>query len=190
MVVDISQPESLTRIAELQMRVFSGLMPISEEYASLPILDGFNWAEQLSAIDSCQWYLVVFRSVRRADADGALLTAADDLAHDDAIHRPGFLHYFKGTPNARDECLSFCVWTDQAAARHAGRRPAHQAAMQLTAGMYETYVLERYLLRKAAGGPVTVERIEAQPAGGSTPSDTPTSAYSRAQEAEDTAASK
>lgn len=159
MVVDTSPTDDVAPAAGTQAAAFDALMPTSPDYARLPILDGFSWTEQLSSIDSGRWYLVVFRSVCRPDADMALLIAADDLAFEDALRQPGFLHYFKGTPNARGECLSFCLWTDQAAAQHAGRQPAHQAAMQLVADMYVSYVLERYRIGKAYGGRVWVKRL-------------------------------
>jgi hypothetical protein len=145
---------------EVQAEILSGLVPITADYAAVPIGEGFNWTEQFSHINSGQWYLVVFRSIRRADADVALLTEMDDRAYEEALNRPGLLYYFKGTANVVGECLSFCIWTGQAAAQHARDQPEHQAAMQLVAAMYESYQLERWLLRKQADGPLTQERLD------------------------------
>jgi hypothetical protein len=129
---------------------FGLVVPGSPDYATLPLLDGFTWQEHLAESDPGQWYVVAFRSVRLPDADAALLTAADDWAYEEAARHPGFLHYFKGIANARGECLSFCVWKRREDAQEAGRQQGHQAAMQLTASMYQTYQLERYILRKPA----------------------------------------
>lgn len=145
---------------ELQAEILNGLIPITPEYAAVPIGEGFNWTERFSHIDSGHWYLVVFRSVRRADADMALLTDMDERAYQEALTRPGLLHYFKGTANVRGECLSFCIWAQQAAAQHAKEQPAHRAAMQLVAAMYESYQLERWLLDKGTGGSLIMARLD------------------------------
>src|SRR5215204_7659156 len=49
------------------------LCPIDSAYANLPIEEGFNWSSCLGDARFEGLYLVVFRSVRRAAADLALL---------------------------------------------------------------------------------------------------------------------
>lgn len=104
--------------------------------------DAFTWAASSAAIEAGEWYLVAFRSVRRATADEARLTAYDDLAHAEAEGCPGFVHYTKG-PTADDgSCLSFCLWTTRHDARVAAGQTAHAEAALLVHEMYESYRLE------------------------------------------------
>ncbi len=130
---------------------FELLTPIAADYATLPVLDGFNWADCFRTVEAGCWYLVVFRSVRREGADTDLLTEFDDHAYDEALGSGGLLHYFKGSLGPRRECLSFCVWESREQARAALRLPRHIAAARLAATMYESYGLERYMLCKHAG---------------------------------------
>ena len=57
------------------------LEPASEQYATLPVADAFTWRDAGTDLGDGEWYLVAFRSVRRADADEARLTLFDELAH-------------------------------------------------------------------------------------------------------------
>lgn len=136
-------------------RTLEALAPVGPDFATRPILDAFNWSEALDGIGSLDWHLVVFRSVRRPDADLALLTEYDDLAHEEASHAAGFLHYFKGCATEDGHCLSFCLWQDSVQAHLAGMRPQHRTAMSITVAMYESYRLERYrLVRRGAHSPL------------------------------------
>lgn len=130
---------------------FELLAPIAPDYATLPILEGFNWTDCFRDVEAGYWYLVVFRSVRRECADSDLLTEFDDHAYDEALGSGGLLHYFKGELSPRRECLSFCIWASREQARAALHLPRHAAAARLAATMYESYRLERYLLSKHAG---------------------------------------
>jgi hypothetical protein len=96
-------------------------------------------------------YLVVFRSVRRAAADLALLKEHDDQAYAAALEAGGLLRYFKGEVNGRRECLSFCLWESREQAVVASGCATHRRAAQLSAEMYESYELERYDLVKTGG---------------------------------------
>ena len=125
------------------------LSPIHPDHATLPIQEGFNWSSCLADVPFDRLYLVVFRSVRRATADFALLKKHDDRAYADALEAGGLLHYFKGEMNQRRECLSFCLWESRQQAQRASARPSHAAATRLTAQMYESYYLERYEVIKS-----------------------------------------
>lgn len=132
-----------------------GLRPVGEDYATLPVADAFNWDEAAGSLPDGEWYLVVFRSIRRDDADEAKLERYDDRAHADAAASPGFVHYFKG-PKARDgSCLSFCLWNSRAEARAAAGKPLHVEAVSLIDEMYALYTLEFHRVRREAGGPLT-----------------------------------
>jgi hypothetical protein len=124
------------------------LCPIDPAYANLPIEEGFNWSSCLGDARFEGLYLVVFRSVRRAAADLALLEEHDDQAYAAALEAGGLLRYFKGEVNGRRECLSFCLWETREQAIRAAGAAAHQSAADLSVRMYESYVLDRYCLKK------------------------------------------
>lgn len=130
---------------------FSHLTPVREDYPLRSIEQGFNWSECAAGIDLASLYLVVFRSVRRSDADLELLREFDDRAHEDASHAPGFVHYFKGQVTPERYCLSFCLWRSRQEARAASDRQAHCEAADLVARMYESYELERHMLHMRHG---------------------------------------
>src|SRR5215211_1797321 len=126
------------------------IAPRHEDYAILPIEDAFDWSS-LSFCDFEQLYLVVFRSLRRPDADLDLLHEHDDRAYEEALASGGLLRYFKGHANERDECLSFCLWETGEQAREAAASASHHSAASITAQTYLSYTLERYRLKKEAG---------------------------------------
>lgn len=132
------------------LHAFQSLVPLTPEYATWPIVDGFNWQECGAQVAPGRWYLVVFRSVRRDTADDIVLTEFDDQAHIESLTAGGLLFYFKGALTARRECLSFCLWESQEQARRASALPLHRRAMSIVAEMYESYQLERYIVAKAS----------------------------------------
>ena len=145
------------------MDVLHGLAPVSEGYADLPIADAFDWQAKGGGLGNGEWYLVAFRSTRRAGADEERLTTFDELAHQEAASSPGFVHYFKG-PAARDgSCLSFCLWQTRADARAAAGRPDHVRAVSLINEMYEAYSLEFHRLTREAGGLLNFEPYDRAP---------------------------
>lgn len=130
---------------------------MGDAYATLPIAEAFNWEAGTAPLGEGEWYLVAFRSIRRADADETRLTAYDDLAHAEAAASAGFVHYFKGPAAADRSCLSFCLWESRAEARAAAGRPAHVRAVSLIAEMYEQYSLEFHRLTRGADGTLAFE---------------------------------
>lgn len=124
------------------------ISPTHSNYATLPVQDGFNWSTSLSGCDFDRLYLVVFRSVRRKTADLQLLIEHDDRAYEEALKSGGLLRYFKGYANERGECMSFCLWDTREQARKAAGAASHQSAASITAQTYESYVLDRYWLKK------------------------------------------
>jgi hypothetical protein len=139
---------------------FRLLRPLTSDYAQLPILEGFNWAECLADVDAGQWYLVVFRSIRRESADPLVLKMLDDRAYEEASAATGLFYYFRGDLNLRRECLSFCLWESQARAEAATRQQAHEAAAVRTDELYESFELERWIVNKNPGS----SRLEIWPA--------------------------
>jgi hypothetical protein len=133
------------------MDALQGLHPTDDGYATLPIAEAFNWGEATAVLGDGEWYLVAFRSVRRAGADEIRLELFDELAHQEAATAPGFVHYFKGPKAADGSCLSFCLWDSRGHARAAAGRPAHVRAVGLIDEMYELYTLEFHRVTRAAG---------------------------------------
>ena len=148
------------------MDALQALGPVSERYAVLPIADAFNWQASTAELGDGEWYLVAFRSVRRADADEERLTLFDELAHQEAMSSPGFVHYFKGPRAVDGSCLSFCLWNSRADARAASSRPDHVRAVSLIDEMYESYTLEFHRVARRDGGALTFEPYDPVPAHG------------------------
>jgi len=140
------------------------ISPIYPDYAARPIRDGFSWSTSLAGCPFDRLYLVVFRSVRRPDADLELLREHDDRAYAEALDSGGLLRYFKGEANERRECLSFCLWETRKQAIEAVGAVSHQSAAAISVRMYESYVLDRYWLKKvltARGERLIFEPIQA-----------------------------
>jgi hypothetical protein len=148
------------------MELLQRLAPVSETYATLPVRDAFNWQDASAELGDGEWYLVAFRSIRRADADEERLALFDELAHQEAATSPGFVHYFKGPQASDGSCLSFCLWQSRADARAAAGRPDHVRAVSLIGEMYESYTLEFHRVTRAAGGALAFEPYDRAPAHG------------------------
>ena len=145
------------------MDALDRLQPISDRYATLPIEQAFDWSDAARQLGVGEWYLVVFRSIRRSGADEGRLMAFDERAHAEAAGAPGFVHYFKGPSVADGSCLSFCIWTGRAEARAAAGRPHHTEAVTLLDEMYEDYRLELIRLRGHADGRLEFEPYDRPP---------------------------
>jgi hypothetical protein len=133
------------------------ISPKHPDYATLPIQTGFDWSP-ISGCSFDQLYLVIFRSVRRPDADLVLLREHDDRAYEEALKSGGLLRYFKGQANDRGGCLSFCLWETREQAWEAASAASHRSAANITGSTYLSYALERYWLEKS-GGKLVFERI-------------------------------
>lgn len=145
------------------MDALAALQPISDRYATLPIDQAFDWSAVGRQLGAGEWYLVVFRSVRRPGADERRLTEFDDRAHVEAASSPGYVHYFKGPSAADGSCLSFCIWSSRADARAAAGRPNHAEAVTLLDEMYQDYRLELIRLRGQADGQLSFEPYDRPP---------------------------
>ncbi len=139
------------------MDALSLLAPVAADYASRPIAEAFNWHEAATDLADGEWYLVAFRSIRKANADEARLNEFDERAHVEASAAPGYVHYFKGPAASDGSCLSFCLWQTRADARAAAGRPDHVRAVSLIDEMYERYTLEFHRVSRHAGGSVMFE---------------------------------
>jgi len=133
---------------EIVHRACQRICPIYQDYATRPIQDGFSWSSSRAGCTFERLYLVVFRSVRLANADLDLLYEHDDRAYENALESGGLLRYFKGEANERGECLSFCLWERREQAIEAAGAAAHRSAADISVLMYESFVLERYRLKQ------------------------------------------
>ncbi len=124
------------------------ISPEHPDYATRTIGEGFTWASSLAGCRFDRLYLVVFRSVRRPTADLDLLRERDDRAYAEALESGGLLRYFKGHANERGECLSFCLWETREQAVNAAGAASHRSAADISVEMYESYVLDRYWLKR------------------------------------------
>jgi hypothetical protein len=129
------------------------LVPVKAGYQTAPILEAFNWSYTLSDIEWGRWYLIVFRSVRHPDVDHSFLTAHDDVAFAEALRSGGLLRYYKGAMDRDRHCVSLCLCEKRRQAQVATALPDHERAAQLTNRFYESYDVERYILRKRKGFP-------------------------------------
>jgi hypothetical protein len=127
-------------------RACQQISPLHPDYATRPILEGFDWVSSLADCPFDRLYLVVFRSVRRQEADLVMLHEHDDRAFEEARESGGLLRYFKGHANEQGQCLSFCLWETRKQARRAANAASHHSAAAVSAQMYVSYVLERYWL--------------------------------------------
>lgn len=87
-------------------------------------------------------YVVVFRSVVRADANRDLLRWLDTAAHAEAITSGGLLEYVAGSDDGAK--ASVCVWASRDHADKASRLPMHQRAVAHAPGMYESWTITTY----------------------------------------------
>ncbi len=129
-------------------RACQRISPLNPDYATRPVEDGFDWSSSLLGCDFDRLYLVVFRSVRQPTADLDLLREHDDRAYAEALESGGLLRYFKGQANERRECLSFCLWETREQALKAAAAGSHRSAAGISVDMYESYLLDRYWLKK------------------------------------------
>src|SRR6202163_3751450 len=113
------------------MDALERLRPVSDRYAEVPVEAAFTWSDVAADLPVGEWYMVVFRSVRRPDTDEDRLDADDNWAHEEATGAPGFQHYFRGPIGSDGACMSFCFWTSRAEARAAAGRPAHGRAVAI-----------------------------------------------------------
>ena len=74
------------------MDALAALVPVSEAYATLPVADAFDWSGVARQLGVGEWYMVAFRSIRRADADEERLSEFDERAHLEAATAPGFIY--------------------------------------------------------------------------------------------------
>lgn len=118
-------PLNFLRLTELDapLRFFALALTqwkaIRSDYATAPYMATFNWSEvftilrRLCAQAGMQWrrtafYVVIFRSRLRADADRDRLGELDQMSHQEACASGGLLHYWFGSPDDEMRNLATC----------------------------------------------------------------------------------
>jgi hypothetical protein len=130
--------------------------PQDPNYRVSPIQQGFDWPGIFASIAASRdattedLYLVVFRSVRKPNVDGAWITMLDEAAHTEAKQSSALLHYFAGSLDDGRRAISWCLWTDRTAARLALSGPAHQEAAREARELYDTFSIELYDVSRTA----------------------------------------
>ncbi|GAA5929465.1 uncharacterized protein JCM15063_004157 [Sporobolomyces koalae] len=167
---------AITPLSAALHHALHALRPVTRHYAISPYATSFNWRDlELSRLSDDElakereWYIVAFRSKRRrgfTEQESKALYSADREAHEEAIQAGGLLCYWFGAPwplsRTRDDVvddrgdlagrnLATCIWQSRAEALLAMRGEKHKLAAQLASQSYESYTLERYLLRKEPG---------------------------------------
>lgn len=113
---------NLTELAT-QERLFAialtRLQSTRPDYAIAPYLDSFDWSAIFALLrDLCthtgihwqqqEFYLVIFRSKLRSDADRDRLGELDQKSHQEACASGGLLTYWFGTPDTEMRNLATC----------------------------------------------------------------------------------
>ncbi|KAJ0424666.1 hypothetical protein BJY00DRAFT_276114 [Aspergillus carlsbadensis] len=135
----------------LLAQALTALTPIRDDYATGPYTESFNWTavfkklHELAAAEGYAWkrerfYVVAFRSILNADADGDRLHLLDERSHAEAVASGGLLKYWFGSKNAKRENLATCVWRSREDARAGGTGPWHAKARGAAKEMYERIV--------------------------------------------------
>ncbi|BGP00101.1 hypothetical protein NBRC10513v2_004324 [Rhodotorula toruloides] len=156
-------------------RALHAFRPLTPLYAVVPYAEAFNWSEITLEDDEegtareaeREWYVVAFRSRRRrglSEEEAERLYRADRAAHEEAVARK-ILMYWLGAPfpsaSEQDGApidddlvgvnLATCIWNSRQDAIVAMRGEKHREAAKLASTTYETYQLERYIIRKEKG---------------------------------------
>ncbi|KAL2872086.1 uncharacterized protein BJX67DRAFT_376930 [Aspergillus lucknowensis] len=144
-LLDLSTLNTANRILALALTI---LAPIRTDYATAPYLESFNWpavfakVHELARAEEHRWtrqsfYVVAFRSILRADANGDRLHLLDERSHAEAVQSGGLLKYWFGVKNERRENLATCVWRSREDARAGGTGPWHAQARGAARELYE-----------------------------------------------------
>ncbi|KAL4779514.1 hypothetical protein BJX76DRAFT_76523 [Aspergillus varians] len=132
-------------------KALTTLTPIRPDYATAPYTESFNWSSVIETLHDIasksnqpwtrrSFYVVAFRSVLRADANGDRLSLLDERSHAEAVASGGLLKYWFGAKNERRENLATCVWRSREDARAGGTGPWHAQARGAAREMYESIV--------------------------------------------------
>ncbi|KAL4930182.1 uncharacterized protein BDV17DRAFT_260095 [Aspergillus undulatus] len=143
--LDLSTLDTANRLLAQALTALTTTRP---DYATAPYVESFNWSmvveklHSLASQESVKWkrtsfYVVAFRSILRANADGDRLHLLDERSHAEAVKSGGLLKYWFGSKNERRENLATCVWRNREDAKAGGTGPWHAQARGAARTMYE-----------------------------------------------------
>ncbi|KAL4766149.1 uncharacterized protein BDW70DRAFT_125459 [Aspergillus foveolatus] len=143
-LLDLSTLDTPNRLLAQALTI---LTPVCPDYATAPYTESFNWDSVFLTLNSLaakegysllrqSFYVVVFRSVLQADADGDRLHLLDERSHAEAVSSGGLLKYWFGVKNGRRENLATCLWRSREDARAGGTGPWHAQARAAAREMY------------------------------------------------------
>lgn len=103
----------------LLAKALTVLKPTRDDYATAPYAESFNWQEVVDLLPKFpdangypwqrqEFYVVVFRSRLRPDANVQLLQVLDIHSHREATASGGLLKYWFGNRNENNENLATC----------------------------------------------------------------------------------
>ncbi|WPH00785.1 Hypothetical protein R9X50_00361500 [Acrodontium crateriforme] len=127
---------------------FTALQPIRSDYATADYLSSFNWDVVFSILQllclqagfewgTREFYLVIFRSKLRSDADRDRLGVLDQKSHEEACASGGLLKYWFGSTDGERNNLATCIWRNREDAAAGGKGPWHAKARASARTMYE-----------------------------------------------------
>jgi hypothetical protein len=142
-----------TALSQTEVDEKCGLMvePLVSEYARVPITESFDWSDILDqATDKLEaspegYYLVVFGSHLIEGADTELLKELDDMAYAEARKSESLIHYFAGERDEEGHAISWCLWSNRAAAEALANGPWHMLAKRMVV-MYDDHSVDSYFV--------------------------------------------
>lgn len=125
------------------------VVPRIDTYQTAPIQQGFEWEPIINSAYEAhnleyghRLGRVVFRSLRRPEADLAWMTKLDERADEEAAASPGYVYYFKGDADPKGRCLSFCLWVTIEQGMASARQENHKIAAAIAPIVYKSCNIE------------------------------------------------
>jgi len=112
----LTELDTPTKLFALSLTQFNAIRP---DYATAPYMSNFNLSTVFETLrDLCadagivwkrqEFYVVIFRSQLRGDADRERLGELDQMSHQEACASGGLLHYWFGIPDGEMRNLATC----------------------------------------------------------------------------------
>jgi len=148
--------------------------PITPEYASAPLKEAFDWdhvyekvAEEFPDIIAKNPELAVFAFYSQPNPNMSQsarheLDTADILSFLEARRKKpdDFLYYYRGEPDVNGNVMSFCVWTDFAAAQSVTKSKFHEDAAKLAKESYDEAHVQGHTMSRPEGSDGVVLKPE------------------------------
>ncbi|KAK5706971.1 hypothetical protein LTR17_021114 [Elasticomyces elasticus] len=154
--------DTLDRYSALLAFALTILKPVRSDYATADYMSSFNWSTVFRVLRGlCQqqdivwpkqeFYVVIFRSLRRRDADPDIITKLDQESHREACESGGLLKYWFGDCDGEMRNLATCIWRNQPSAVAGGGGPWHARARAAAREIYKCIEFQTHKLVVEAG---------------------------------------